>query len=141
MDEYDAGGEEALICTCGICMDIFYDPITLPCGHSYCFTCLYSLEKSKPEKSCPMCRERWHEWPKTSRVLNDIVDLKFPGRRKRAEEDLIAETEAQRKELEKTYEIGRAHRSSILMEEGKIFALAILALALLWWKTQNTYFI
>jgi hypothetical protein len=59
-----------------------------------------------------MCKEPWQSWPKTNLALSDIVNYRFPGierfttlicvgRRKRAEAELLAESEAQRKELEK----------------------------------------
>lgn len=76
--------------------------------------------------------------------------LNYSGRRKRAEEDLKAETELQRKELERVQLIwlllilsilqeGSQNKKSILMEEGRIFIVAIILLALMLWKNRNTY--
>lgn len=41
--------------TCGICQDVFHQPITLwPCMHTFCGGCLASwLDRSE---DCPMCR-------------------------------------------------------------------------------------
>ncbi|KAL4470866.1 hypothetical protein ABPG72_016412 [Tetrahymena utriculariae] len=39
---------------CIICQDIFYQPVTLPCGHSYCRPCIKESLLNKP--LCPVCR-------------------------------------------------------------------------------------
>uniref|UniRef100_A0A3P8UZN4 Uncharacterized protein n=1 Tax=Cynoglossus semilaevis TaxID=244447 RepID=A0A3P8UZN4_CYNSE len=40
--------------TCGICLSIFTDPVTLACGHSFCRLCITDERNSK--NSCPQCR-------------------------------------------------------------------------------------
>ena len=39
---------------CGICSDVFLDPVTLPCGHSFDFKCLTRWLRRK--RTCPTCR-------------------------------------------------------------------------------------
>ncbi|XP_046694151.1 E3 ubiquitin-protein ligase TRIM35-like isoform X2 [Silurus meridionalis] len=46
--------EENLICS--ICIDIFRDPVVLPCSHSFCRECLERNWTSKLVKECPNCR-------------------------------------------------------------------------------------
>lgn len=43
---------------CSICQDIFIDPVSLFCGHSYCMKCITDYLKQKPStlKTCPKCR-------------------------------------------------------------------------------------
>ncbi|KAK3082623.1 hypothetical protein FSP39_000649 [Pinctada imbricata] len=45
--------------TCSICLDLFHDPVTLPCMHSYCRKCLESILRSRGGSSiqCPECRD------------------------------------------------------------------------------------
>uniref|UniRef100_A0A8C6SCS6 Uncharacterized protein n=1 Tax=Neogobius melanostomus TaxID=47308 RepID=A0A8C6SCS6_9GOBI len=38
--------------TCPVCLSIFTEPLTLPCGHSFCRGCITSV----PEAKCPQCR-------------------------------------------------------------------------------------
>ncbi|EJK48505.1 hypothetical protein THAOC_32688 [Thalassiosira oceanica] len=49
--------------TCGICLEDSKDPLSLPCGHSFCAGCLdewrsrYGVEEEMRRK-CPICRAR-----------------------------------------------------------------------------------
>uniref|UniRef100_A0A8C9P372 Uncharacterized protein n=1 Tax=Spermophilus dauricus TaxID=99837 RepID=A0A8C9P372_SPEDA len=44
--------------TCSICMNYLIDPVTICCGHSFCWPCLCLLwEEAQTPAHCPMCRE------------------------------------------------------------------------------------
>ncbi|EJK67134.1 hypothetical protein THAOC_11868 [Thalassiosira oceanica] len=85
-DEANAGGADGDE-ICGICLDVYDNPVQLPCGHSFCSACLDGWhEKSRYDvnqpRNCPMCRHR----AKPSReiiskliALNDIVSA-FQGK-------------------------------------------------------------
>lgn len=48
--------------TCGVCFQIFLDPISLGCGHSFCEVCLagmWKVSRFPTNLLCPMCREPW----------------------------------------------------------------------------------
>lgn len=44
--------------TCGVCLDLFLNPCTLPCGHTFCKACLLLWFASNAIK-CPVCRHEY----------------------------------------------------------------------------------
>ncbi|KAL7875370.1 hypothetical protein AOLI_G00103330 [Acnodon oligacanthus] len=45
--------------SCSICLELLMDPVTIPCGHNFCKTCLKSCwdrEDLEGVYSCPQCR-------------------------------------------------------------------------------------
>lgn len=42
---------------CFICLDLFTDPVTTPCGHSFCRTCLNKFWTETQTCFCPLCKE------------------------------------------------------------------------------------
>lgn len=42
--------------TCSVCLNIYSDPVLLPCAHSLCRGCLEGCMRS--HKKCPMCRKK-----------------------------------------------------------------------------------
>ncbi|CDQ89137.1 unnamed protein product [Oncorhynchus mykiss] len=71
--------------TCSICFDIFTDPVTLTCGHSYCMKCLedYLLGKAKTRKDCPGCRGKIRTGFKLNKnvLLCNIVNVHYEHKR------------------------------------------------------------
>lgn len=62
--------------TCSICLETFFDPVSLKCCHIFCFSCACSaaavtivdgLECADPKSKCPLCRQE--------RVFGDAVRL------------------------------------------------------------------
>ncbi|XP_028292715.1 LON peptidase N-terminal domain and RING finger protein 2 [Gouania willdenowi] len=45
---------------CSLCMRLFYEPVTTPCGHTFCLKC---LERCLDHNSnCPLCKENLSEY-------------------------------------------------------------------------------
>ncbi|XP_042245285.1 E3 ubiquitin-protein ligase TRIM21-like [Thunnus maccoyii] len=49
---------------CCICLDVFTDPVTTPCGHNFCKNCITEHWNSNDQYSCPMCKEVFYTRPK-----------------------------------------------------------------------------
>ncbi|XP_039601939.1 E3 ubiquitin/ISG15 ligase TRIM25-like [Polypterus senegalus] len=68
--------------TCSVCLDILTDPVSIPCGHSFCLKCLTDCWDQSQVFSCPQCREIFNLRPQLRRntVLNEIIEkLKKTG--------------------------------------------------------------
>ncbi|XP_061600806.1 LON peptidase N-terminal domain and ring finger 1, like [Cololabis saira] len=45
---------------CSLCMRLFYEPVTTPCGHTFCKSCLERCLDHNPQ--CPLCKESLKEY-------------------------------------------------------------------------------
>uniref|UniRef100_A0A671NDI4 Tripartite motif containing 25, like n=1 Tax=Sinocyclocheilus anshuiensis TaxID=1608454 RepID=A0A671NDI4_9TELE len=52
---------------CPVCLDLPSDPVTIPCGHSYCKACIADYWENEGRKngtySCPECRQTFNPRP------------------------------------------------------------------------------
>ncbi|KAI4890611.1 hypothetical protein NFI96_004373, partial [Prochilodus magdalenae] len=56
--------EDQLLCS--ICLDVFTDPATTPCGHNFCMVCLKECWDSSSRCQCPACKTHFPTRPELS---------------------------------------------------------------------------
>ena len=65
---------------CTVCTDLFLDPVTAPCGHSFCRACLARSLDHRPE--CPLCRAQvfgaFAHDAKVSVTIQEIIERQVP---------------------------------------------------------------
>ncbi|XP_028268111.1 bloodthirsty-related gene family, member 30 [Parambassis ranga] len=59
--------------TCSICLDLFTDPVSTPCGHNFCQACIGGYWASSPICTCPLCKRQFDERPQLS--INKVFAL------------------------------------------------------------------
>ncbi|TSK17847.1 LON peptidase N-terminal domain and RING finger protein 2 [Bagarius yarrelli] len=80
---------------CSLCMRLFYEPVTTPCGHTFCLKCLERCLDHNP--NCPLCKENLSEYLATrgykktflmEEVLQRYLREELEERRKVHEEEM-----------------------------------------------------
>ncbi|XP_047676336.1 E3 ubiquitin/ISG15 ligase TRIM25-like isoform X1 [Tachysurus fulvidraco] len=65
--------------SCPVCLDLLNDPVTIPCGHSFCKVCInthWDQEDVKRVYSCPQCKETFTPRPvlRRNNMLTGVVE-------------------------------------------------------------------
>ncbi|TDG99580.1 hypothetical protein EPR50_G00195650 [Perca flavescens] len=76
---------------CPICLNVFSDPVTTPCGHNFCKTCLSQHWDKSDLCSCPMCNKRFHMRPEIStNMVMEKISVQIKKRKVETPESAVA---------------------------------------------------
>uniref|UniRef100_A0A8C6WLP2 Uncharacterized protein n=1 Tax=Neogobius melanostomus TaxID=47308 RepID=A0A8C6WLP2_9GOBI len=89
-----SSSEEQFLCS--ICLEVFSEPVSTPCGHNFCKRCISQHWGSRRRCSCPLCNEVFSSRPqlKTNTFISEMV-----SQWKLEEERRSKELESDKKEL------------------------------------------
>ncbi|XP_068443150.1 E3 ubiquitin-protein ligase TRIM21-like [Clinocottus analis] len=75
---------------CSICLDVFSEPVSTPCGHNYCKACITGYWTNSGQMHCPLCMKKFHRRPQlqVNTGFRDMVEH-FKNTRGRDEDDII----------------------------------------------------
>lgn len=59
---------------CSICLDIFKNPASIPCGHNFCLECIKRFWDTRHKSECPLCKEAFKNRPNL-RINVDLKDI------------------------------------------------------------------
>ncbi|XP_019210605.1 E3 ubiquitin-protein ligase TRIM21-like [Oreochromis niloticus] len=79
---------------CCICLDVFTDPVTTPCGHNFCKTCISQHWDMNQSCQCPMCKETFSTRPQL-RVNTFISEMVAQFRREAQQKASSSSSEQQ----------------------------------------------
>ncbi|XP_028419948.1 nuclear factor 7, ovary isoform X2 [Perca flavescens] len=103
---------------CSICLDVFTNPVSIPCGHNFCQGCILGYWKTSPLYQCPMCKKSFTKRPDISinTVLREIAEQFKEIRVRSAEEKAEEEDEREKKWM---MERGKREDEQRLLEKGQ----------------------
>ncbi|XP_028261614.1 E3 ubiquitin-protein ligase TRIM7 isoform X2 [Parambassis ranga] len=103
---------------CSICLDVFTNPVSIPCGHNFCQSCILGYWKTSPLYQCPMCKKSFYKRPDISvnTVLREIAE-QFKEIRVKSVEGKGGGDEGEVKEKKWTMERRRKEDEERLLEK------------------------
>ncbi|AWP19038.1 putative E3 ubiquitin-protein ligase TRIM39-like [Scophthalmus maximus] len=123
---------------CSLCRDIFTSPVTIPCGHSFCLSCLSHYWARHQSKYCPHCKRLFADRPDLSvnRILADISDNYRKARPQKPPdeemaidvEQLIQERLQKIERLKYSVEIQKSSYLREVRESQKVFSALVIAM-------------
>lgn len=63
--------------SCSICLEVFTNPVSTPCGHSFCLSCIMSYWDTRGKAClCPLCKESFRKRPELhiNHTLKEITE-------------------------------------------------------------------
>ncbi|XP_053180014.1 E3 ubiquitin-protein ligase TRIM39-like [Scomber japonicus] len=63
--------------SCSICLDVFTEPVSIPCGHNFCLNCITDYWKTEDTVCvCPLCKEKFYTKPmlRVNRIIADMAE-------------------------------------------------------------------
>ncbi|XP_008278609.1 bloodthirsty-related gene family, member 2 [Stegastes partitus] len=123
---------------CSLCRDIFSSPVTIPCGHSFCLSCLCHYWTRHQSKYCPYCRRLFADRPDLS-VNHILADVSENYRKTRPEkppdEEMVIDVEQMIQErlqkierLKYSLELQRSSYLREVRESQKVFSAFVNAM-------------
>ncbi|MEQ2280056.1 hypothetical protein AMECASPLE_015748 [Ameca splendens] len=84
---------------CPICLDVFNQPVSTPCGHNFCRDCIQRYWQSTNLPQCPMCKHKLNKKPelKVNTFISEVAaqfkehgEIKYEGNLSSSNEGEVA---------------------------------------------------
>ncbi|CAL8290306.1 unnamed protein product [Lota lota] len=62
--------------SCSICLDVLNSPVTTPCGHNFCRTCITMFWDDQVQYKCPVCNKLFQTRPdlQVNTLFSEMID-------------------------------------------------------------------
>ncbi|XP_020512278.2 E3 ubiquitin-protein ligase TRIM39 [Labrus bergylta] len=63
--------------SCSICLEVFNEPVSTPCGHNYCKVCITGYWATRDSSQCPLCKAEFGQTPvlQVNTEFRDMLEL------------------------------------------------------------------
>uniref|UniRef100_A0A4W4EGQ3 Uncharacterized protein n=1 Tax=Electrophorus electricus TaxID=8005 RepID=A0A4W4EGQ3_ELEEL len=105
---------------CSVCLDVLADPVSTPCGHNFCRTCLTHCWDNTPRCLCPLCNEIFTKRPelKINTTLREVVDH---FKKKSKVQQMIQERLKKIKDIRHSVELGKTNTEKEIADSVEVF--------------------
>uniref|UniRef100_A0A3Q3QE43 Uncharacterized protein n=1 Tax=Monopterus albus TaxID=43700 RepID=A0A3Q3QE43_MONAL len=109
---------------CSICLDVFTNPVSIPCGHNFCQSCIVGYWKTSSLYQCPMCKKTFHKRPDISvnTVLREIAEQSRCLRTEIDIQQMIQDRMKKVEEIKHSVELNKASAQREIEESMQVFS-------------------
>ncbi|KAM6988234.1 E3 ubiquitin-protein ligase TRIM39-like [Tautogolabrus adspersus] len=63
--------------SCSICLEVFNEPVSTPCGHNYCKGCITGYWATRDSSQCPLCKVEFRQTPvlQVNTEFRDMLEI------------------------------------------------------------------
>ncbi|XP_035767415.1 E3 ubiquitin-protein ligase TRIM21-like [Neolamprologus brichardi] len=111
---------------CAICLDVFTDPVSTPCGHNFCKNCINEPADADVPFQCPLCMKMFYPKPElqVNTLISEMVEA-FRQKLVKMEAELqqtIEEMRLKIEELKRSVELGKEDADREMADGVQVFA-------------------
>uniref|UniRef100_A0A4W4EJ66 Uncharacterized protein n=1 Tax=Electrophorus electricus TaxID=8005 RepID=A0A4W4EJ66_ELEEL len=112
---------------CSVCLDVLADPVSTPCGHNFCRTCLTQYWDNTPRCLCPLCKETFTRRPelKINTTLREVTQL---GKTQSEVQKMIQERLKKIKEIKHSVELQNKITEKEIADSIEVFTALMCAI-------------
>uniref|UniRef100_A0A8C5GIK8 Uncharacterized protein n=1 Tax=Gouania willdenowi TaxID=441366 RepID=A0A8C5GIK8_GOUWI len=86
---------------CPICLDLFEQPVSTPCGHNFCHDCIKKYWKSVTLPQCPMCKHKLYKRPnlKVNTFISEVASQFKQLLEKKSKTNVVDQSTSRKEEI------------------------------------------
>ncbi|XP_063333421.1 E3 ubiquitin-protein ligase TRIM21-like [Pelmatolapia mariae] len=123
--------EDQLLCS--VCLDVFTDPVSTPCGHNFCKACMCKYADPDVPFQCPVCMKMFYPKPElqVNTLISEMVNAFRRSEQQPGEKLVKMEAEIQQtieeirlkiEELKRSVELGKEEADREMADGVQVFA-------------------